>query len=171
MQKQERQDLFKTIMGNYPTGVTILTTTTESGEPVGLTVSSFASVSLDPLMILWSIDHGVSSLRAFTEGGKFAVHVLAEEQTELCRTFASRDVDRFSACDWKMSDNGLPIIEGAFGVLECETFKAIEAGDHTVLIGKVTDLIVNEEKDPMLYHRRVFGPIPKEFYDQKQSVS
>lgn len=171
MQKQESQDLFKKILGNYPTGVTIVTTTTESGKPVGLTVSSFASVSLDPLMVLWSIDHGVSTLKEFTEGGKFAIHVLAEDQAELCRTFASKNVDRFSSCDWKMSSNGLPIIDGAFGVLECTTFKAIEAGDHTVLIGDVKNLTVNEEKDPMLYHRRVFGPIPEEFYNQKQPVS
>lgn len=171
MQKLENQELFKKVLGNYPTGVTIVTTTTKSGEPVGLTVNSFASVSLDPLMVLWSIDHGVSTLKEFTEGGKFAIHVLAEDQAELCKTFASKNVDRFSTCNWTMSSNGLPIIEGAFGVLECKTFKAIEAGDHTVLIGEVTDLTVKEEKDPMLYHRRVFGPIPEEFYNPKQPVS
>ncbi|MFC5591846.1 flavin reductase family protein [Sporosarcina soli] len=170
MQKAEQQELFKQIMGNYPTGVTIVTTTDENGKPVGLTVNSFASVSLDPLMLLWSIDHRVSSLKAFTEGGKFAVHVLAGEQQELCKTFASKVEDRFSGCDWSLSENGLPILDGAFGVFECKTFKAIEAGDHTVLIGEVIDLQVTPEKDPMLYHRRVFGPIPEEFYTPKQPV-
>ncbi|ETI68301.1 flavin reductase family protein [Neobacillus vireti] len=170
MNKEKRQEVFKQIMGNYPTGVTIVTTTTEDGTPVGLTVNSFASVSLDPLMLLWSIDHRVSSLKEFTEGGKFAVHVLAEEQRELCQTFASKHTDRFSTCNWALSPNGLPIIEGTFGVFECKTFKAIEAGDHTVLIGEVIDLQVDKEKDPMLYHRRVFGAIPKEFYNQKLPV-
>jgi flavin reductase (DIM6/NTAB) family NADH-FMN oxidoreductase RutF len=169
MSKEKKQEIFKQIMGNYPTGVTIVTAVTEDGTPVGLTVNSFASVSLDPLMLLWSIDHRVSSLKAFTEGGKFAVHVLAEDQTELCSVFASKVEDRFGQCNWKLSENGLPIIDGAFGVFECETFKAIEAGDHTVLIGEVVDLTVDSDKDPMLYHRRVFGPVPKEFY-QKQSV-
>lgn len=171
MKEKNGQGLFKTIMGNYPTGVTIITTKTKEGKPVGLTVNSFASVSLEPLMVLWSIDHGSSSLKEFTDGGKFAVHVLSEDQTKLCRAFASKDVDRFGSCEWNMSKNGLPIIEGTFGVMECKTFNAIEAGDHTVLIGEVTDLIVNEGKDPMLYHRRVFGPIPKEFYSQEQPVS
>ncbi|KRF67250.1 oxygenase [Bacillus sp. Soil768D1] len=171
MTKEKKQDIFKQIMGNYPTGVTIVTTVTEDGTPVGLTVNSFASVSLDPLMLLWSIDHGVSSLKAFTEGGKFAVHVLAGEQQELCKIFASKHEDRFSACEWSFSENGLPVIEGAFGVFECKTFKAIEAGDHTVLIGEVIDLKVAEEKDPMLYHRRVFGPIPADFYTPKTPVS
>ncbi|WP_042347999.1 flavin reductase family protein [Bacillus massiliigorillae] len=170
MQISEKQEVFKQIMGNYPTGVTIITTTNENRVPVGLTVNSFASVSLDPLLLLWSIDHRSSSLKAFTECGKFAVHVLAQEQQELCKTFASKHDDRFSTCNWKLSNNGLPIIDGAFGVFECETFKAIEAGDHTILIGEVVDLRVDIEKDPMLYHRRVFGAIPKEFYTSKQSV-
>ncbi|WP_066072132.1 flavin reductase family protein [Neobacillus soli] len=170
MNKENRQEIFKQIMGNYPTGVTIVTTTKEDGTPVGLTVNSFASVSLNPLMLLWSIDHRVSSLKEFTEGGKFAVHVLAEEQKEICQTFASKHTDRFSTCNWTLSPNGLPIIEGAFGVFECKTFKAIEAGDHTVLIGEVIDLQVEKEKDPMLYHRRVFGAIPKEFYNQQLPV-
>ncbi|MEK4025027.1 MULTISPECIES: flavin reductase family protein [Sporosarcina] len=171
MAKERKQDIFKKIMGNYPTGVTILTTVSEDGTPVGLTVNSFASVSLDPLMLLWSIDRGVSSLKEFTEGGKFAVHVLAGEQQELCKVFASKHADRFSTCKWSLSENGLPVIEDVFGVFECKTFKAIEAGDHIVLIGEVLDLKVSKEKDPMLYHRRVFGPIPTDFYNSEITVS
>ena len=167
MNKEEKQQVFKDIMGNYPTGVTVVTTNTGSGVPVGLTVNSFASVSLDPLMLLWSIDHRVSSLKEFTEGGKFAVHVLAGDQLDLCKVFASSHEDRFSTCDWNQSENGLPIIEGSFGVFECKTFKVIEAGDHTVLIGEVIDLKVDSSKDPMLYHRRVLGAIPAEFYAVK----
>ncbi len=169
MQSVEKQELFKQVMGNYPTGVTIVTTIGKKGKPVGLTVNSFASVSLDPLLLLWSIDHRVSSLEAFTEGGKFAVHVLAGEQQELCKTFASKVEDRFSTCDWQVSENGLPLIDGAFGIFECKTFQAIEAGDHTILIGEVIDLQVNQEKEPMLYHCREFGPIPENFYKQKQT--
>lgn len=170
MQMEERQEIFKLIMGNYPTGVTIITTTKEDGTPIGLTANSFASVSLDPLMLLWSIDHRSSSLKAYTESGKFAVHVLAKDQVALCKTFASKHHDRFGTCDWELSSNGVPIIEGALGVFECKTFKAVEAGDHTVLIGEVVDLKVDREKEPMLYHRRVFGAIPEEFYNQQQPV-
>ncbi|MFJ5623015.1 flavin reductase family protein [Peribacillus loiseleuriae] len=163
MSKEEKQALFKEAMGNYPTGVTIVTATTTNNEPVGLTVNSFASVSLDPTLVLWSIDHKVSSIKAFTEGGKFAIHILAGEQQELCKTFASKNVDRFSQCEWEFSANQLPIIQGAFAVLECKTFKTVEAGDHTILIGEVTDIQI-EKKNPMLYHRRHFGAIPAEFY-------
>ncbi|MEH7276334.1 flavin reductase family protein [Neobacillus vireti] len=163
----EIQTLFKHALGNYPTGVTIVTTTDENGTPVGLTVNSFASVSLDPLMVLWSIDHKVSSLETFTNGGKFAIHILAGNQQQLCSTFASKNVDRFSTCNWELSENELPIIDGTFAILECKTHQTVVAGDHTILIGEVTNIRVDEEKDPMLYHRRQFGPIPNEFYQSK----
>src|SRR6476660_410093 len=114
MSIEKNQALFKEAMGNYPTGVTVLTTTDTDGNPVGLTVNSFASVSLDPLMVLWSIDHKVSTIKTFTEQGKFAVHILAGDQQELCKTFASKNVDRFSTCHWDFSEHQLPIIEGAF---------------------------------------------------------
>ncbi|AZU64444.1 flavin reductase family protein [Neobacillus mesonae] len=163
MSKEINQNLFKEVMGNYPTGVTVVTTTDKDGNPVGLTVNSFASVSLDPLLVLWSIDHRVTTLDSFINGENFAVHILAGNQQELCKTFSSKNVDRFSTCEWKISDQNLPIIEGAFAVLQCNTFKTIEAGDHTILIGEVVDIQI-EKKEPMLYHRRHFAAIPAEFY-------
>ena len=163
----EQQQLFKQALGNYPTGVTIVTTTGEDGTPVGLTVNSFASVSLDPLLVLWSIDHRVTTLDTFMNSGKFAVHILEGNQQQLCSTFASKNVDRFSNCEWSLSSQNLPIIEGAFAVLECKTYQTIEAGDHTILIGEVTNIQIDDEKDPMLYHRRQFGPIPSSFYESK----
>jgi len=162
----EKQDLFKEALGNYPTGVTIVTTTDENKTPLGLTVNSFASVSLDPLLVLWSIDHKVSSIEAFRNRGKFAIHILAGNQAELCKTFSSKNVDRFATCNWSFSSADLPVIEGAFAVLECETYETIEAGDHTILIGAVQNIQVNKELNPMLYHRRHFGEIPAEFHSE-----
>ncbi|MCC3358110.1 flavin reductase family protein [Bacillus sp. REN16] len=150
-------------MGNYPTGVTVVTTTDENGVPLGLTVNSFASVSLDPLLILWSIDKRVSTYDNFTKTDKFAVHVLAGDQGDICALFASKGIDRFANCEWEMSDNNLPILKGASGVLHCKTFKTVEAGDHTILIGEVVE-ITNDSKPPLLYHNRKFGNIPDEFY-------
>lgn len=164
----EKQDLFKEALGNYPTGVTIVTTTDNNNIPLGLTVNSFASVSLDPLLVLWSIDHKVSSLNAFENSGKFAIHILAGNQSELCKTFASKNVDRFASCNWSFSSLKLPVIEGAFAVLECETYDTIRAGDHTILIGKVQNIEVDKNLNPMLYHRRHFGEIPVEFYSENK---
>lgn len=154
---------FKELMGNYPTGVTVVTTVNDQGVPLGLTVNSFASVSLDPLLILWSIDKRVSSYDVFVHSGKFAVHVLAGDQSDICSLFAMKGTNRFANCEWKLSEHHLPIILGTAGVLQCRTFKTVEGGDHTVLIGEVID-IQSETKIPLLYHKRTFGPIPETFY-------
>ena len=88
---------------------------------------------------------------------------MADDQQELIKRFSTKDMDRFNKIEWDFSDNQLPIIEDAFTVLECETFKTIEAGDHTVIIGTVKN-IQTDKKNPMLYHRRQIGSIPSEFY-------
>ncbi len=160
----EKENVFKEVMGNYPTGVTIVTARNEEGEPVGLTVNSFASVSLDPLLVLWSIDHRVSSLEAFKSADHFAIHILSGDQQDLCKTFASKDTDRFNSCTWESSEYNLPVINDAYAVLQCKTFKQVEAGDHTILIGEVQDIQKSDTKEPMMYHQRRFGPIPVEFH-------
>lgn len=163
-QIQKKEALFKEVMGNYPTGVSVVTTMGEEGKPVGLTINSFASVSLDPVLVLWSIDHGASSLQDFKKASRYAIHILAAEQTDICKTFASKDTDRFGMCEWNVSKNNVPIIADSFAVLECKIFKQVEAGDHTILIGEVENINVSSDKEPMLYHRRQFGAIPSTFY-------
>lgn len=154
-----KANTFKQIMGSYPTGVTIITTLSENNIPVGLTANSFASVSLDPLMVLWSIDRKVSSFEIFCNTGHFAVHVLASDQAEACWAFAGKEPDRFSKVNWTLSENKLPIISGVLGVMECQTSQKIDAGDHVILIGEVLSLS-KQEKKPMLYYSRNVGPIP-----------
>ena len=157
---------FKEALGNYPTGVTIVTMMTEDNIPLGLTVNSFASVSIDPLLILWSIDKRVSTYDYFTKSKKFAVHILASDQSELCYLFAARDVDRFSNCEWETSEYKLPILKNVAAILQCETYQTVEAGDHMILIGKVVD-ITGDNRAPLLYHKRHTGEIPSQFYNEK----
>lgn len=155
--------LFKEALGNYPTGVAIVTTVNSEGYPVGLTINSFTSLSIDPLLVLWSIDHKSSSIHTFKQTEKFVVHLLAEDQKELVQTFSKKDSDRFSEINWSFSASKLPIIEGVVAVLECETVQTVEAGDHTILIGSVKNIRV-EEKRPLLYHRKKVGSIPLSFH-------
>lgn len=144
-------------MGNYPTGVSVVTTTDEAGEAVGLTVNSFASVSLDPLLILWSIDHGSSSYQAFLETDRFAVNILSEEQAYLCDCFAKKRNERFKANDWEWSNEHIPLFKNTTGILECSVHERIVAGDHTIIIGRVLN-IIDGKKDPLLYHQgRISG--------------
>ena len=161
--KNEQIERFKQALGNYPTGVTVVTALDENNKPMGLTVNSFASVSLDPLLILWSIDKRVSTYDKFLKTDKFAVNILASDQNDLCTLFSSRVEDRFSQCKWEESELQLPVLEDTLAVLQCKTFKQVEAGDHMILIGEVLD-IQNSDKEPLLYHKRTLGGIPEEFY-------
>lgn len=157
------QKTFRGIMGNYPTGVTVITTKSPEGEPVGLTVNSFTSVSMDPMLISWSIDKNVTTHDIFKDQQSFAVHVLAHDQGDLCMLFATKGTERFSQIEWKNSANDLPVIAGYSGLLECRVYKTVDAGDHTMLIGEVIHAD-NKETEPLLYHQRNFGGIPDTFY-------
>lgn len=155
---------FKKAMGNYPTGVTVITTLNQENKPIGMTVNSFASVSLNPLLILWSIDKKSSALKGFLEGEHFCVNILSDNQANLCALFASKVSNRFEQCDWYQSESRLPLLRGAVSHLECQTVNKIDAGDHFILIGKVFN-IHHEDKNPLLYHKRTVGNIPADFYD------
>ncbi len=152
--------LYKEMMGSYPTGVTIVTSVDSQGNPIGLTVNSFASVSLDPLLVLWCIDQKASTYHSFASCDKFAVHILAADQKEACWSFAGKEPDRFSKVTWSFSEHHLPIISDSFGTMQCQCVNRIKAGDHTILIGEVISLSKND-KDPMLYFRRNVGAIPE----------
>lgn len=162
----EKVNSFKEAMGNYPTGVTVVTAIDEEGNPMGLTVNSFASVSLEPLLILWSIDKRVSTYGAFKKVDKFAVNILAENQAEIASLFASRtsNPERFGNSDWDLSKYNLPIIKDTMATMQCKTFKQIEAGDHTILIGEISKISV-EKKSPLVYHRRKMGALPASFHE------
>lgn len=163
MSNTENTEQFRQVMGNYPSGVTIMTALDENGQPVGMTVNSFASVSLDPLMVLWMIDHKSSSANIFKNATKFNAHLLAADQEAVLRTFSKKNIDRFAKVDWDIACNELPLITGSFGVFECDVVQTIEAGDHTIIIGEVSQ-IHSDIKEPLLYHRRTTGGIPEEFY-------
>ena len=160
---------FKKALGNYPTGVTVITTFDRNNKPVGLTANSFASVSIDPLLILWSLDKNSSLYDPFIQTSKFAINILADDQENLCTLFASKVPDRFGQCVWEESAQQLPVFPGALSQLECEVYNKIDAGDHIIFIGKVIH-ITNEDKNPLLYHKRNFGAIPEEFYKKVAHV-
>jgi len=162
----EHTSLFKQAMGNYPTGVSIVTAMDENNEPIGLTVNSLASVSIDPLLILWSIDQNVSTYHTFTNINTFAINILAGEQTDIAYLFASDALDnkeRFEKCEWALSDKNLPVIANAMATFECQTYKRVEIGDHTTLFGEIFNIQV-ADRAPLLYHQRKIAAFPESFH-------
>ncbi len=143
--------LFRRVCGRFATGVTVITTTTPDGEPHGLTANSFSSVSLDPPLILVCIDNRNSTLGQFLAGSPFAVNILADTGEGLSRRFAAAVDDRFDGVPWSHGTTGAPVLANTLGHFECVLEKAVEAGDHVVLIGAVKDLRLADEGEPLVF--------------------
>ncbi len=124
-------------LGRFATGVTIITCVDAQGRRFGLTANSFASLSLDPPLVLWSLRRSSPSLTAFEAASHFAVNVLADSQVDLSRRFASALADKFAEGDWRAGLGGAPVLAGCAAVIECEHHSQRDAGDHMLFIGHV----------------------------------
>ena len=147
-------DLFRQVMSNWGSGVTIVTTNA-GREPYGLTVSSFASVSLDPLLVLVCLDNRLSGLQHFKDSRHFGVSILAESQQHLSSLFAKKGTER-PADLYYTGKTGVPLISGSLAVLECETAAMYPGGDHMIFLGQVQAAEVREagqDARPLLYFR------------------
>ena len=130
----------RSALGRFTTGVTIITCLDAQGAPVGLTANSFTSLSLDPPLVLWSLRLQSVQLAAFQQAGGFVVNVLARQQLELSRRFASKLEDRFHSGSWSTGVTGAPVLAGCVAVFECEMVSQQHAGDHVLFIGRVVSL-------------------------------
>lgn len=140
----------------FPTGVAIATTQSRDGEPIGVTISSFNSVSMDPPLVLWSLASKAGSLPEYKAHRGFAINILSADQVDLCKLFASPERDRFSGLEWVEGANGVPCIAGCSAVLECETYATHEGGDHEIFIGKVV-AHMSSEKTPLAFGKGQLG--------------
>lgn len=149
---------FRTAIGQFATGVTVVTTLSGS-RPVGITVNAFASVSLEPALVMIALDHRRYIVPAIEAGGRYAVNVLTEDQQWLSDCFAGANVtpnrEAFCGAAWHPGLTGLPLLSGAVASIECRVAQRIPLGDHLVFVGAVEAVTVQEpEAPPLLYHRR-----------------
>ena len=147
---------FRQVLGHFPTGVTIITAIHE-GQPIGFAVGSFASLSLDPPQVLFCAGKSSSTWPNIEAAGKFCVNVLADDQEDVSRVFASKASDKFAEIGWKRSGNGSPVINGVLAYIDCTLHQAVESGDHFVVIGAVDDLDVSHEGGPLIFFRGGYG--------------
>lgn len=132
---------YRNALGQFPTGVAIVTAVAENAQPVGITINSFSSISMSPSLISWSIDLGSASYETFTKAKGFTVTVLAEYQADLAIRFATRGANKFRDID--IDGNEAPIIPGGCAWFKCDTYRSILLGDHTMLVGKVIEFTKN----------------------------
>ncbi len=145
---------FRTALGRFATGVTVVTCQSEIG-PVGMTVNSFASVSLDPPLVLWSPAKTSSRYRAFVEAERFVVHVLGAEQEDTCRQFAN-DADNFEGLELSTCEGGAPLILGCLAHFECSRYAVHDGGDHSIVVGRVEAASAKDGK-PLVFAGGAFG--------------
>lgn len=147
---------FRQVLGHFPTGVTVITSI-DDAKPVGFAVGSFASLSLDPPQVLFCAGKSSSTWPKIEASGKFCVNVLADDQEDVCRVFASKATDKFAEIGWKHTGNGSPVISGALAYIDCDIAQVIESGDHFIVIGSVTGLDVLHEGGPLVFFRGGYG--------------
>jgi flavin reductase (DIM6/NTAB) family NADH-FMN oxidoreductase RutF len=133
----ENRRLLRDAFGTFMTGVTVVTTTDATGQPIGFTANSFSSVSLDPPLLLVSIAKSSQNYATFAAGKGFAINILSEGQKDVSNTFARPVEDRFSTVQWQIGPHGAPILNGVAAWFDCSLHQIIDAGDHAILIGQV----------------------------------
>ena len=143
---------FRTALGMFATGVTIVTARASDGHLVGLTANSFNSVSLSPPLVLWSLSQAASSMDAFRKGSHYAINILAADQQALAQRFATRGVDRFADVDFVEGACAAPLLAGAVATFECFNRSRYVEGDHVIFVGEVEHCTHRDGISPLLYH-------------------
>ena len=149
---------FRQLLGHFATGVTVITATDADGRPHGMTANSLTSVSLDPPLLLLCVDHKASMHGLLSGGARFAVNILSSEQEQISRRFAGKHDDKFDGVGYRTTEKGHVLLEGALATIECEPHQCVEAGDHTIVLGRVTGGATHAGH-PLLYFRGGYAAI------------
>ena len=139
-------------MGNFATGITVVTTRDKDGKPYGLTVNSFTSVSLNPVLVLVCLDLRLSGLQSFRDSRHFGVSILSEHQEDVSRIFAKKDAERPQEIFFE-GKLGIPLLKNSLAIMECQTIKIYEGGDHLIFLGEVDNADLLQPDHPLLYFR------------------
>ena len=153
-------DEFRSVLGRFASGVTVVTTRGADETDQGMTVSAFCSVSLEPPLVLICIEKNASVHRALTTSDRFVVNILAVNQEQLARRFSIIDIDRFEGVGYSRSQHGIAILDDVLGVLECIRYAMYDGGDHTIILGDVEAAHVTSGS-PLLYYRGGYAQLER----------
>lgn len=157
---------FRQVLGHLAGGVSVVTSRSSDGEPCGMTATAVCSVSLDPPLVLASLDRESSTHACVEASGVYAIHILSSGDVELALRFSGDVPDKFAGLPLGRAATGAPILEGGLGFVDCTVTKAVPAGDHTVFLGQVEEARIREEvrvegreMKPLLYHLGAYGTL------------
>jgi 3-hydroxy-9,10-secoandrosta-1,3,5(10)-triene-9,17-dione monooxygenase reductase component len=154
-----RTEDMRAVLGHFASGVVVVTATHES-EPLGFTCQSFASLSLDPPLVILCPAHTSTTWPRIRRVGSFCVNILAEDQEQLSRRFARSGPDKYQGSKWILAPSGSPVFEGIVAWVDCSLRDEFDGGDHTVVVGAVHALEAHADRQPLLYHRGAYKRIP-----------
>jgi len=143
---------FRQLLGRFATGVTVVTSRATNGEPIGMTANSLASVSLEPPLVLVSVEHRHDMHAAMEKGTHFVFNILSSEQEDVSRRFAASEPDRFRGVSYRENQHGIAVLDGVVAHIECEKQTSVPGGDHTIFIGLVVGGDATDRR-PLLYYR------------------
>ncbi len=154
------QDTFRSLLGRFASGVTVVTVRSAAGTDEGMTVSAFCSLSLEPLMVLVCIEKTASMHPSILAAEKLAVNILSEDQEALARRFSAIEPDRFEGVGFTRGENGVAILDESLAFLECTIAERHDAGDHTLVICRV-DTGDWRDGEPLLYYRGGYAQLER----------
>lgn len=149
--------VFRETLGHYPTGVAVVTGIGADGAPVGMVVGSFTSVSLDPPLVAFLPTKESASWARLREARRFCVNVLASDQEDVCRRFATMGARKFDGASWTPAPGGSPVLDGVVAWIECDHHQVVDAGDHVIVLGAVTEMSVTRPSLPLLFFQGGYG--------------
>jgi 3-hydroxy-9,10-secoandrosta-1,3,5(10)-triene-9,17-dione monooxygenase reductase component len=147
---------YRTVLGHFATGVALITAI-DGEEPVGMACNSFTSVSLEPALVLFCAAKSSTTWPRIQAAGKWAANILDEDGEETCRLFAQKGADRFAHIQYGIGRSGAPILREALAFVDCETIAQYDAGDHTIVVGRVLELGYASEGKPLIFYRGGYG--------------
>lgn len=155
---------FRHVLGHLASGVSVVTSLDRDGEPCGLTATSVCSVSLEPTLVLVSVDRASGTHAGLLATGVYGVNLLAADQASLAVRFAGDEADKFRDLEWQAGTTGAPLLDDVPGWLDCTVVREVVAGDHTVFIGQVEAARMRERDDvrPLVYHLGRYGTLAGE---------
>jgi flavin reductase (DIM6/NTAB) family NADH-FMN oxidoreductase RutF len=150
---------FRSVLGHFPSGVTAITSLDPSGDPVGMTVSSFTAVSLEPPLVAFLPGKTSSTFPVIRRRGRFCVNVLAADQERICRSLSASGGDKFAEVPWRPGPHGDPVIDDVVAWIACTIEAVHDAGDHCIVVGRVDELEADAAASPLVFFQSHYGQL------------
>jgi flavin reductase (DIM6/NTAB) family NADH-FMN oxidoreductase RutF len=147
---------FRDALGHFATGVAVISATGPDGAAIGVTINSFASVSLDPPLVLWSLDKSSDRFRVLMQVENFGVNLLGQAEMDISRRLSRKGESVLGDDEMRKGHHGVPMLKHAIASLECAVHERIEAGDHVIFIGRVLHSAHDSHEQPLLYYRGAY---------------